>query len=192
MCQNALLLSYTLKTPRSDLTRKRVPWGQTHSWVRLIWNPGKNDRNLSPKCLSDSDSGWVWLGFRVGLTPKWVSELFLRSLVDCFLHKCSSGLLEWVQVCFLLIIFLYAVELCYHGNGYEFIFSPIDFMLFRSWPTFNLTFLIQTNLVSNEREKRTAFQKYWVINRNKRYRAEIMHHGIKRHDNHPKIWQLKG
>ena len=58
----------TLTTPRSDLTRKRVPWGQTHSWVRLIWNPGKNDRNLSPKCLSDSDSGSVWLGFQVSLT----------------------------------------------------------------------------------------------------------------------------
>ena len=54
------------------MTRKRVPWGQTHSWVRLIWNPGKNYRNLSPKCLSDSDSGSVWPGFRVGLTPKWV------------------------------------------------------------------------------------------------------------------------
>ena len=70
---------YTLKTPGSDLTRKRVPWGQTHSWVRPTRNPGKNDRNLSPKCLSDSDSGSVWLdsgsvwpGFRVGLTPKWV------------------------------------------------------------------------------------------------------------------------
>ena len=63
---------YTLKTPGSDLTRKRVPWGQTHSWVRLIWNPGKNDRNLSPKCLSDSDSGSVRPGFRVRLTPKWV------------------------------------------------------------------------------------------------------------------------
>ena len=62
----------TLKTPGSDLTRKRVPWSQTHSWVRLIWNPDKNDRNLSPKCLSDSDSGSVWPGFRVGLTPKWV------------------------------------------------------------------------------------------------------------------------
>ena len=53
------LPTYTLKTPGSDLTRKRVPWGQTHSWVRLIWNLGKNFRNLSPKCLSDSDSGSV-------------------------------------------------------------------------------------------------------------------------------------
>ena len=51
--------AHTLKTPGSDLTRKRVPWGQTHSWVRLIWNPGKNYRNLSPKCVSDSDSGSV-------------------------------------------------------------------------------------------------------------------------------------
>ena len=77
-CRGGFLL-YTLKTLGSDLTRKRVPRGQTHSWVRLIWNPGKNYRNLSPKCLSDSDSGsvWpgfrvVWPGFRVGLTPKWV------------------------------------------------------------------------------------------------------------------------
>ena len=60
--------SYTLKTPGTDLTQKRVPWGQTHSWVRLIWNPGTNYRNLSPICLSDSDSGSVWLGFRVSLT----------------------------------------------------------------------------------------------------------------------------
>ena len=54
------------------LTQKRVPWGQTHSWVRLIWNPGKNYRNLSPKCLSDSDSGWVWPPrslFRVKFDP---------------------------------------------------------------------------------------------------------------------------
>ena len=72
-------LDHTLKTPGSDLTRKRVPWGQTHSWVRLIWNPGKNNRNLSPKCLSNSDSGSVWPGFRVGLTPKWVWPLGLFS-----------------------------------------------------------------------------------------------------------------
>ena len=67
-CEAEEITSYTLKIPGSDLTRKRVPWGRTHSWVRLIWNPGKNDRNLSLKCLSDSDSGSVWLGFRVSLT----------------------------------------------------------------------------------------------------------------------------
>ena len=39
----------TLKTLRSDLTRKRVPWGQTHSWVRLIWNPGQNDPESESK-----------------------------------------------------------------------------------------------------------------------------------------------
>ena len=43
-----------------------------NSRVRLIWNPGKNYRNLSPKCVSDSDSASVWPGFRIGLTPKWV------------------------------------------------------------------------------------------------------------------------
>ena len=64
----AARLEYTLKTPRSDLTRKRVRGGQTHFGVRLIWNPGINYRNLSPKCLSDLDSGSVWLGFRVSLT----------------------------------------------------------------------------------------------------------------------------
>ena len=58
-CSETFVAKYTLKTPGSDLTRKRVPWGQTHSWVRLIWNPGKNYRNLSPKCLSDSNSGSV-------------------------------------------------------------------------------------------------------------------------------------
>ena len=33
---------------------------------------GQTDLNLSPNCLSDSDSGSVWPGFRIGLTPKWV------------------------------------------------------------------------------------------------------------------------
>ena len=62
----------TLKTPRSDLTRK---WSHgarpisgsdwTGIWVKLT-------RNLSQKCLSDSDSGSVWPGFLVGLNQKWV------------------------------------------------------------------------------------------------------------------------
>ena len=81
----------TLKTPRSDLTRKRVSWGQTHSWVRLI-------RNLSPKCLSDSDSGSVWPRFRVGLTPKWVWPP--RTL---FQVKSDPGVFRviWQQQCIL-------------------------------------------------------------------------------------------
>ena len=46
-------------------------------------------------------------------------------------------------------------------------------MLFRSY--FHLTIIIQTNLVSNEREITELsinVYLYWVINRNKRYRAE--------------------
>ena len=35
--------SYTLKTPGSDLTRKRVRGGQTHFGVRPTRNPGQTD-----------------------------------------------------------------------------------------------------------------------------------------------------
>ena len=49
--------AYTLKTPGSDLTRKMVQWGQTHSWVRLIWNPGKNVFLTRIPGQSDLDSG---------------------------------------------------------------------------------------------------------------------------------------
>ena len=63
-----LRLHHTLKTPGSDLTRKRVPWGQTHSWADWSGIQVKITRNLSPKCLSDSDSRSVWPGFRVSLT----------------------------------------------------------------------------------------------------------------------------
>ena len=62
--------SYTLKTPGSDLTRKgshgaRPISGSDWSgiWVKLT-------RNLSKKCLSDSDSGSVWPGVLVGSDPK--------------------------------------------------------------------------------------------------------------------------
>ena len=28
-------------------------------------------------------------------------------------------MIEWLQVCFLFMVFLYAVEFCYHGNRFE-------------------------------------------------------------------------
>ena len=53
-----LLKPYTLKTPGSDLTRKRVRGGQTHFGVRPTWNPGQTD----PESRSD------WPGIQVRLT----------------------------------------------------------------------------------------------------------------------------
>ena len=49
---------YTLKTPGSDLTRKRVGGGQTHFGVRPTRNPGQTD----PESESD------WPGIRVRKT----------------------------------------------------------------------------------------------------------------------------
>ena len=52
------IAQYTLKTPGSDLTRKRVRGGQTHFGVRPTRNPGQTD----PESESD------WPGIRVRKT----------------------------------------------------------------------------------------------------------------------------
>ena len=73
----------------------------------------------------------------------------------------------------MLIIFLYAVEFCYNGNGFELNFSHRFHVIQVIY--FQLDH-IPTNLVSNEREKKPELSKnvylYWVIDINKRYRAE--------------------
>ena len=40
---------------------------------------------------------------------------------------------------FQVFCYYYFFEFCYRGNGFEFKCFSIDFMLFRSWPTFSLT-----------------------------------------------------
>ena len=76
MCQNALLLSYTLKNFRVRFDPEKGPMGPDPF-------PGQ----------SDSDSGSVWPGFWVGLTPKWVGnkrEIVSQTWVYLFPRNISS------------------------------------------------------------------------------------------------------
>ena len=63
---------YTLKTPGSDLTRKRVRGGQTHFGVRPTRNPGQTD----PESESERHFGLRFRsflpGFQISLTQEWV------------------------------------------------------------------------------------------------------------------------
>ena len=79
------------------------------------------------------------------------------------IYTFSSGLLEWFQVCFLLIIFLHVVEFCYHGNGFEFLKKSIDFMLFRSLSTFNLTIFRRIWYQMKEKKNQSFPKMYTCI-----------------------------
>ena len=72
MCQNALLLSYTLKTPGSDLTRKRVRGGQTHFGVRPTRNPCQTDAESESERHFGLRFRSFLPGFQINLTQEFL------------------------------------------------------------------------------------------------------------------------
>ena len=98
---------YTLKTPGSDLTRKRVRGGQTHFGVRPTRNPGQTDPESesdwpgirSQKDILDSDSGnfypdsrSVWPRNGSGSMGPFSGSNLAREFLECTLCRCCTAI----------------------------------------------------------------------------------------------------